>query len=106
MCFGAYNGLFYGASAASGRVLWRVSTGGAISGAAVIVDGVAYVGSFAGRIIGVNLHTGPASHDVPTRRVRARLGERGPPALQRVLAHLRRGAAPLEAAAARALTAS
>ena len=29
-----------------------------ISGAAVIVDGVAYVGSFAGRIIGVNLHTG------------------------------------------------
>lgn len=58
VCFGAYNGLFYGASAASGRVLWRVPTGGAISGAAVIVDGVAYVGSFAGRIIGVNLHTG------------------------------------------------
>jgi outer membrane protein assembly factor BamB len=58
VCFGAYNGVFYGASAASGRVLWRVSTGGAVSGAAVIVDGVAYVGSFAGRIIGVNLHTG------------------------------------------------
>jgi outer membrane protein assembly factor BamB len=58
VCFGAYNGVFYGASAGSGRVLWRVPTGGAISGAAVIVDGVAYVGSFAGRIIGVNLHTG------------------------------------------------
>jgi outer membrane protein assembly factor BamB len=58
VCFGAYNGLFYGVSAASGRVLWRVATGGAISGAAVIVDGVAYVGSFAGRILGVNLHTG------------------------------------------------
>ena len=58
VCFGAYNGVFYGASAASGRVLWRVPTGGAVSGAAVIVDGVAYVGSFAGRIIGVNLHTG------------------------------------------------
>jgi outer membrane protein assembly factor BamB len=58
VCFGAYNGLFYGASAASGRVLWRVPTGGAISGAAVIVDGVAYVGSFAGRILGVNLQTG------------------------------------------------
>jgi outer membrane protein assembly factor BamB len=58
VCFGAYNGVFYGASAGSGRVLWRVPTGGAISGAAVIVDGVAYVGSFAGRILGVNLHTG------------------------------------------------
>jgi outer membrane protein assembly factor BamB len=58
VCFGAYNGVFYGASAGSGRVLWRVSTGGAVSGAAVIVGGVAYVGSFAHRIIGVNLHTG------------------------------------------------
>ena len=58
VCFGAYNGVFYGVSAASGRVLWRVPTGGPISGASVIVDGVAYVGSFAGRIIGVNLHTG------------------------------------------------
>ncbi len=58
VCFGAYNGVFYGVSAGSGRTLWRVSTGGAISGAAVIVDGVAYVGSFAGRILGVNLHTG------------------------------------------------
>lgn len=58
VCFGAYNGVFYGVSAASGRALWRVPTGGPISGAAVIVDGVAYVGSFAGRILGVNLHTG------------------------------------------------
>jgi outer membrane protein assembly factor BamB len=58
VCFGAYNGLFYGVSAASGRALWRVPTGGPISGAAVIVDGIAYVGSFAGRILGVNLHTG------------------------------------------------
>ena len=58
VCFGAYNGVFYGASAGSGRVLWRVSTGGAVSGAAVIVGGVAYVGSFSHRIIGVNLHTG------------------------------------------------
>ena len=58
VCFGAYNGVFYGASAGSGRVLWRVSTGGAVSGAAVIVGGVAYVGSFSHQIIGVNLHTG------------------------------------------------
>ena len=58
VCFGAYNGVFYGVSTGSGRVLWRVSTGGAVSGAAVIVDGVAYVGSFSHRIIGVNLHTG------------------------------------------------
>jgi outer membrane protein assembly factor BamB len=58
VCFGSYNGYFYGVSAGSGRVLWRVPTGGAISGAAVIVDGVAYAGSFSHRIIGVNVHTG------------------------------------------------
>ena len=58
VCFGAYNGVFYGVSAGSGRTLWRVPTGGAVSGAAVIVDRVAYVGSFAHRIIGVSLHTG------------------------------------------------
>jgi outer membrane protein assembly factor BamB len=58
VCFGAYNGVFYGVSAGSGRVLWRVPTGGSVSGAAVIVDGIAYVGSFSHRIIGVNLHTG------------------------------------------------
>lgn len=58
VCFGAFDGVFYGASAASGRILWRVPTGGVVSGAVVIVDGVAYAGSFAHRIIGVNLHTG------------------------------------------------
>jgi outer membrane protein assembly factor BamB len=58
VCFGSYNGYFYGVSAGSGRVLWRIPTGGAISGAAVIVDGVAYAGSFSHRIIGVNVHTG------------------------------------------------
>jgi outer membrane protein assembly factor BamB len=58
VCFGSYNGEFYGVSAGSGRVLWRIPTGGAISGAAVIVDGIAYVGSFSHRIFGVNLHTG------------------------------------------------
>jgi outer membrane protein assembly factor BamB len=58
VCFGSYDGSFYGVSAASGRVQWRISTGGAISGAPVIVDGVAYVGSFSHRIFGLNLHTG------------------------------------------------
>jgi outer membrane protein assembly factor BamB len=58
VCFGSYNGEFYGVSAGSGRIRWRIPTGGAVSGAAVIVDGVAYVGSFAHRIIGVNIHTG------------------------------------------------
>ena len=58
VCFGSYNGWFYGVSAASGGIRWRIPTGGAISGAAVIVDGVAYVGSFSHRIIGVNLRTG------------------------------------------------
>ena len=58
VCFGSYNGWFYGVSAATGGIRWRIPTGGPISGAAVIVDGVAYVGSFSHRIIGVNLHTG------------------------------------------------
>ena len=34
--------------------LWEVGTGGAISGAAVVVDGVAYAGNFADRILGVD----------------------------------------------------
>ena len=58
VCFGSYNGDFYGVSAGSGHIRWRIPTGGAISGAAVIVDGVAYAGSFSHQIIGVNLHTG------------------------------------------------
>jgi outer membrane protein assembly factor BamB len=58
VCFGSYNGYFYGVSVDTGRIRWRIATGGAISGAAVIVDGVAYVGSFSHRIIGVNLQTG------------------------------------------------
>jgi outer membrane protein assembly factor BamB len=58
VCFGSYDGWFYGVSAVSGRILWRIPTGGAISGAAVIVAGVAYVGSFAHRIIGVAVRSG------------------------------------------------
>jgi outer membrane protein assembly factor BamB len=58
VCFGSYDGWFYGVSAATGRVLWRIPTGGPISGAAVIVDGVAYAGSFSHRIIGVAVRTG------------------------------------------------
>ena len=58
VCFGSYDGSFYGVSAGSGHIRWRIATGGAVSGAAVIVDGVAYVGSFSHRIIGVNLRTG------------------------------------------------
>jgi outer membrane protein assembly factor BamB len=56
--FGSYNGLFYGVSAANGRVLWSVGTGGPISGAAAVVDGVAYAGSFAHRIVGVDARSG------------------------------------------------
>src|SRR5205085_7049343 len=50
--FGAYNGVFYAVSAASGRTLWTVGAGGAISGAAVVVDGIAYAASSAHRIVG------------------------------------------------------
>jgi len=56
--FGSYNGLFYGAAAASGRILWTVGTGGPISGAAAVVDGIAYAGSFAHRIVGVDALSG------------------------------------------------
>src|SRR5207244_13104504 len=56
--FGPYNGLFYAVAAAGGRVLWEVGTGGPISGAAVVVDGVAYAGSFAHRIVGVDTRSG------------------------------------------------
>jgi outer membrane protein assembly factor BamB len=58
VCFGSYDGYLYGVSAASGRVLWRAPAGGAVSGAAVVVDGIAYAGSFAHRIIGVRVATG------------------------------------------------
>jgi len=58
VCFGSYDGWFYGVSSATGRIRWRVPTGGPISGAAVIVDGVAYVGSLSHRIIGVDVRTG------------------------------------------------
>jgi outer membrane protein assembly factor BamB len=58
VCFGSYDGSFYGVSAGSGHIQWRIPTGGPVSGAAVIVDGVAYVGSFSHRIIGVNVHSG------------------------------------------------
>jgi outer membrane protein assembly factor BamB len=58
MFFGSYNGTFYAVAAASGRIQWDVGTGGPISGAAVVVDGVAYAGSFSGRIVGVAARTG------------------------------------------------
>ena len=37
---------------------WTVRTGGPISGAAAVVDGIAYAGSFANRIVGVDARTG------------------------------------------------
>ncbi|MDQ3164062.1 MAG: PQQ-like beta-propeller repeat protein, partial [Actinomycetota bacterium] len=45
-------------SASSGRVLWSVGAGGPVSGAAVVVSGVAYAGSTLGRIIGVDAKSG------------------------------------------------
>jgi outer membrane protein assembly factor BamB len=56
--FGSYNGVFYGVSAATGRIQWRVGTGGPISGAAGVVDGIAYAGSFAHQIVGVDARSG------------------------------------------------
>jgi outer membrane protein assembly factor BamB len=56
--FGSYNGVFYGVNAATGRIAWEVGAGGRISGAAVVVDGVAYAGSFAHQIVGVDTRSG------------------------------------------------
>ena len=50
--------LLYCVSAWSGRVGWTVQTGGPVSGAAVVVDGVAYAGSFAHRIVGADARSG------------------------------------------------
>lgn len=55
--FGSYNGILYGVSR-SGVLRWRVRVGGAISGAPVIVDGVAYAASFGDRTVGVDVRTG------------------------------------------------
>jgi outer membrane protein assembly factor BamB len=63
--FGSYNGVFYALLARNGRTLWTHRTGGPISGAAVVVDGVAYAGSFAHRILGVNAATGRVVLDFP-----------------------------------------
>jgi outer membrane protein assembly factor BamB len=56
--FGSYNGDLYAVAASSGRVLWSLRAGGAVSAAAVVVDGVAYAGSTRGRIIGADAKTG------------------------------------------------
>ena len=45
--------------------LWAHSTGGPISGAASVVDGVAYAGSFAHRVLGVDARSGRIVLDFP-----------------------------------------
>ncbi len=49
----------------NGATLWARHTGGPISGAAVVVDGVAYAGSFAHRILGVDVRRGRVVLDFP-----------------------------------------
>jgi outer membrane protein assembly factor BamB len=63
--FGSYNGVFYALSARTGATLWAHSTGGPISGAATVVAGVAYAGSFAHRILGVDEGSGRVVLDFP-----------------------------------------
>jgi eukaryotic-like serine/threonine-protein kinase len=63
--FGSYNGVFYALSAATGATIWSHSTGGPVSGAAAVVDGVAYAGSFAHRILGVDARSGRVVLDFP-----------------------------------------
>ena len=63
--FGAYSGVFYALRASNGATLWAHGTGGPISGAATVVDGVAYAGSFAHRILGVDARSGRIVLDFP-----------------------------------------
>jgi outer membrane protein assembly factor BamB len=56
--FGSYNGRLYGVNARSGRVLWSVGAGGPVSGAAVVVDKVAYAGSTHGSMVGADARNG------------------------------------------------
>jgi outer membrane protein assembly factor BamB len=50
--------LLYAVSARTGARLWTVGAGGPISGAAVVVAGVAYAGSTYGSIVGVDARSG------------------------------------------------
>ena len=77
---------------ANGATLWSRHTGGPISGAAVVVDGVAYAGSFAHRIVGVDVRRGRVVLDFPHGEY---VPGRGRPqaAAARLLAALRGGGA-------------
>jgi outer membrane protein assembly factor BamB len=63
--FGTYGGWFYGLSAESGATRWSVPLGGPVSGAAVVVNGIAYAGAFSHRIVGVDARTGRVVLDFP-----------------------------------------
>ena len=56
--FGSYNGRLYAVNARSGRVLWSVGAGGPVSGAAVVVDRIAYAGSTRGSMVGADARNG------------------------------------------------
>ena len=62
--FGSYNGLIYCLSSSTGRTIWSVPAGGRVSGAAVVVDGVAYAGATR-RITGVDVRSGKALFRFP-----------------------------------------
>ena len=72
----------------------------------MIVYGVAYVGSFSHRIIGVHLRTGRTVLTFPHGQYVPGLGQRDALLLQRLLAHLRRRAAPSAPSPARPLSAA
>ena len=63
--FGTYGGWFYGLDAATGATAWSSPLGGPISGAAAVVAGVAYAGSFSHRIVGVDARRGRVLIDFP-----------------------------------------
>jgi outer membrane protein assembly factor BamB len=94
--FGSYAGIVYCAAARSGRILWRRSTGGSVSGALVVIAGVVYAGSFNYRITAWNWRTGrtlwrfPDGRYVPVSGNGGRLLMYGPRELSAVVPKRRR----------------
>ena len=84
-----------------GRDALAVAAGGPVSGAAVVVGGVAYAGSTAGRIIGVDARTGRVVLRFPHGEYVPGLRQRRAAAAARLLADLRRRARSSDEALAR-----
>lgn len=83
--FGSYSGSLYGASAATGKLLWSQKTGGKISGSPLILpNGTIVIGSWDGKVYAYAGTSGPATNTWSAFRGNARRTGKatlsGPPA--------------------------